>query len=48
MKGVRFAFMDLRNNMRAYAHRKDKQFIVDKIDLTIESLKTLKKEIKKN
>jgi len=42
---VRYAFMDLRNILRAYRNRKNKQPILNQIDFTINSLLELKEEI---
>jgi len=47
MNNVRYSFMNLRNMMRLFSRNKNKQIILDQIDLTIHYLKQLKKELNK-
>ena len=48
MKSVRYAFMDLRNIMRLFGRNKNKQIIINQIDLTIHTLLALKEELIKD
>ena len=48
MKSVRYSFMGLRNATRTFGHNKNKQIIIDRIDLLIVALLQFKKILKEN